>query len=114
LDLVFNGAPNGRALSSEFLPDFAEHYHAEGKGIFAVMYEKNATAYFNALVQLAKVLKIEIGKPHDFDRPLSRDEALDRLERQAGPGARQMLEQFLEHVVAPERPDTVKVFRKFR
>jgi hypothetical protein len=44
------------------------------------------------------VLKIEIGKPHDFDRPSSKEEALDRLERAAGPHARKMLERFLEQV----------------
>jgi hypothetical protein len=33
-----------------------------------------------------------------FDRPSSRDEALDRLERQAGPAARQMLEKFLDQI----------------
>jgi hypothetical protein len=57
------------------------------------MYEKNATAYFNTLVQLAKVLKIEIGQPHDFERPSSLDETLDRLERRAGPAPRKMLER---------------------
>ena len=33
--LLLNGAPNGRALSSEFLMDFAEDYRNHGKGIFA-------------------------------------------------------------------------------
>jgi hypothetical protein len=44
------------------------------------------------------VLKIEIGKPYDFDRPSTRQEALDRLERTAGPEARAMLERFLDQV----------------
>ena len=62
---------------------------------------KIATPKFS-LITLAKVLKIEIGKPHDFDRPSSRDEALDRLGRQAGPEARKMLERFLDQVAEAE------------
>ena len=44
----------------------------------------------------------ETFEPHDFDRPSSRDEALDRLERQAGPAARKMLEKFLDQVAKAE------------
>jgi hypothetical protein len=33
-------------------------------------------SYWAGLITLAKVMKVEIGKPHDFDRPSSRDEAL--------------------------------------
>jgi hypothetical protein len=63
-----------------------------------LMYEKFPTHYWAGLITLAKVLKIEIGKPHDFDRPSTKEEALDRLERTAGPAARKMLEHFLEQV----------------
>ncbi len=59
------------------------------------MYQKNPTAYFAALVRLARVLKIEIGKPHDFNWPATKEEALDRLERTTEPHARQTLDQFL-------------------
>ena len=41
-------------------------------------------------------------KPHDFDRPSTKEEALDRLERTAGPHARKMLERFLEQVQQAE------------
>jgi coenzyme F420-reducing hydrogenase gamma subunit len=43
-------------------------------------------------------MKVEIGGAHEFDRPPTKEEALDRLERTAGPAARKMLEQFLEQV----------------
>ena len=95
---MLNGAPSGRALSSEFLTDFAGHYRTDGKGIFDLIYKNFPTHYWAGLITLAKVLKIEIDKPHDFERPSSRDEALDRLERQAGPAARKMLERFLDQV----------------
>ncbi len=44
---------------------------------------------FWGLITLAKVMKIEIGDPHEFDRPATEDEALDRMERNAGPTALQ-------------------------
>jgi hypothetical protein len=99
-----------------FLQDFAEHYHADRKGIFGLMYAKAPTHYFGALVQLAKVLKIEIGKPHDFAWPSSKDEALDQLERRAGPAARKMLEKFLDQVAKAEaeyleQPETATSFK---
>jgi hypothetical protein len=66
------------------------------------IYKNHPTHYWAGLITLAKVLKIEIGKPHDFDRPSSRDEALDRFERQAGPAARKMLERFLDQAAKAE------------
>ena len=70
----------------------------EGHGIFAKIYKDYPVDYFWGLVTLAKVMKVEIGGPHEFDRPPTKEEALDRLERTAGPAARKMLEQFLEQV----------------
>jgi hypothetical protein len=58
-----NNAPNGRALSSEFLMDFAEDYRNHRKGIFRLMYDRFPTHYWAGLITLAKVLKIEIRKP---------------------------------------------------
>jgi hypothetical protein len=62
------------------------------------MRERFSTKYFDALVSLAKVHRIELGPPGSFDRPATTAEALDRLEQRAGPRARAMLEQFLEQV----------------
>jgi hypothetical protein len=67
-----------------------------------VIHDKYPVEYFWGLITLAKVLKIEVGDPGDFDRPARREEALDRLERTAGPAARQMLEQFLKQVAEVE------------
>ena len=75
-----------------------EDYELYGKGIFALMRERFPTKYFDALVSLAKVHRIELGPPGSFDRPATTAEALDRLEQRAGPRARAMLEQFLEQV----------------
>ena len=96
--LVLGEAPNGKALSAAFLADFAGDYDEHGKAIFELMRQRYPVVYFNALVKLAQVLKIEVGPVGAFDRPATTAEALDRLEQRAGPQARQMLEQFLEQV----------------
>ena len=80
------------------MADFARDYHGHGKAIFELMRQRYPTVYFNALVKLAQVLKIEVGPVGAFDRPATTAEALDRLEQRAGPQARAMLEQFLEQM----------------
>jgi hypothetical protein len=47
------------------------------------MRKRFPTKYFDALVSLAKVHRIEVGPPDSFDRPASTAEALDRLEQRA-------------------------------
>jgi hypothetical protein len=98
MPLVLGEAPNGKALSAAFLADFARDYESYGKAIFELMRQRYPVVYFNALVKLAQVLKIEVGPVGAFDRPATTAEALDRLEQRAGPQARAMLEQFLEQV----------------
>src|SRR6516165_7086463 len=98
MPLVLGEAPNGKALSAAFLGDFARDYESYGKAIFELMRQRYPVVYFNALVKLAQVLKIEVSPVGAFDRPATTTEALDRLEQRAGPQARAMLEQFLEQV----------------
>ena len=96
--LVIGHAPRARTISAAFLNSCNDHFNEEGHGIFAKIYKDYPVDYFWGLITLAKVMKVEIGGPHEFDRPSTKEEALDRLERTAGPQARQMLEQFLKQV----------------
>ena len=96
--LVIGHAPHARTISAAFLNSYNDHFNEEGRGIFAKIYKDYPIDYFWGLITLAKVMKVEIAGPHEFDRPSTKEEALDRLERTAGPQARQMLEQFLEQV----------------
>ena len=96
--MVVGKATHSKMLSASFLADLQEDYELYGKGIFALMRKRFPTKYFDALISLAKVHRIELGPPDSFDRPASTAEALDRLEQRAGPQARAMLEQFLEQV----------------
>jgi hypothetical protein len=100
--LVLGHATRARTISAAFLAGFNDHFYDEGHGIFAKIYKDHPVEYFWGLITLAKVMKVEIGGPHEFDRPSTKEEALDRLERTAGPHARQMLEQFLQQVKEAE------------
>ena len=96
-------APRARSLSSAFLAKGQEYFEAGGgDDVWQVMHDKYPIEYFWGLITLAKVLKIETGQPGDFSEPRTREEALERLERTAGPQARKMLEQFLEQVAEVE------------
>jgi uncharacterized protein with PIN domain len=54
-------------------------------------------------VQLAKVLKVEVGEAGAFDnRPRPREEALKKLEERAGADARRLFEAFLRKIQMAE------------
>ena len=105
MPLVIGKATHSKTLRASFLADLQEDYELYGKGIFALMRERFATKYFDALVSLAKVHRVEVGPPDSFDRPATTAEALDRLEQRAGPQARAMLEKFLERVKEVEEQE---------
>jgi hypothetical protein len=90
-------------LSAAFLHEGQEHFESKGKAIWQKMFEDHPVEYFWGLITLAKVLKIETGAPGDFDKPRTKEEALDRLESTAGPKARQMLEKFLAKIDEAEQ-----------
>ena len=70
-------APRARSLSAAFLTGYQQHFEdGVGQGIFDVMYEKFPVEYFWGLVTLAKVMKLEVGKLGDFDKPSTPEEAL--------------------------------------
>jgi uncharacterized protein with PIN domain len=86
-------------LRSNFLAKFNAHFLDKGEKVFDIMLEEHPVTYFNALVQLAKVLKIEVGEAGAFDaRPRPRAEALAALEERAGPQARALFERFLKQI----------------
>jgi class 3 adenylate cyclase len=59
----------------------------------------DAEEWRSSLVQLAKVLKVEVGEAGAFDnRPRPREEALKKLEERAGADARRLFEAFLRKI----------------
>ena len=94
--------PNAENLRANFLARFNEHYLSKPSDeIFEHIYREDPRLYFQSLVQLAKVLRIEHehGKPGAFDeKPRPREEALAELEKRAGTDARRLFEAFLKKI----------------
>ena len=82
-------------LSQDFLGDLQEDWEQHGKDILPIMREKFPEIYFQSLVKLAIIHRVEFGQPKDFERPRSREELLQKMEERAGPAGRKMLEKFL-------------------
>ena len=93
---VVGKALRAKSLSAGFLTAYQQHFENEGAGIFDKMYKQFPSDYFWGLVKLAQIMRVEIGQAGAFDRPQNREEALRRLEENAGTHAREMLEKFLD------------------
>jgi hypothetical protein len=93
---VVGKALRAKSLSAGFLTAYQHHFENEGAGIFDKMYKQFPSDYFWGLVKLAQIMRVEIGQAGAFDRPQNREEALRRLEENAGTHAREMLEKFLD------------------
>ena len=106
------GRPLGsrNKLSEDFLRDLQEDWEQHGKKIFQIMREKFPEIYFQSMVKLALVHRVEVGQPRAFDKPRTVEEALDQLEQQVGPRGRREFEKFLrkmERLEAEENGEVV-------
>jgi hypothetical protein len=104
------GRPLGsrNKLSEDFLCDIQEDWAQHGKEIFHVMREKFPEIYFQSMVKLALVHRVEIGQPKAFDKPRTVEEALDQLEQKVGPRGRREFEKFLRKMKRLEAGRTGK------
>ena len=106
------GRPLGsrNKLSEDFLCDLQEDWEQHGKKILQIMREKFPEIYFQSMVKLALVHRVEIGQPRAFDKPRTVEEALDQLEQKVGPRGRREFEKFLrkmERLEAEENGEVV-------
>jgi hypothetical protein len=94
------GRPVGsrNKLSQDFLGDLQTDWEQHGKDILAIMRAKFPEIYFQSLVKLAMVHRVELGQPQEFKRPPTREELLQKMEERTGPLGRKMLEEFLDMV----------------
>ena len=102
----FERRPNAESLRSNFLARFNRHFLSKPDDeLFEQIYRENPALYFSSLVQLAKVLKVEVGEARAFDdKPRPREEALRKLEERAGPDGRRLFEAFLKKIDRLEAP----------
>jgi hypothetical protein len=106
------GRPPGsrNKLNEDFLHDLHEDWEQHGKKIFQIVREKYPEIYFQGMVKLAVVHRVELGQPKAFDKPRTVEEALDQLEEQVGPRGRREFEKFLrkmERLEAEENGEVV-------
>ena len=96
--VLVNGGNTVKVLSAAFLADLEEDWRQHGKKIFPVLREKHPQAYFNGLVALSRVIRWEDVSEGAFDRTLTPDQIMDRLEERVGPEGRKLFERFLKQV----------------
>ena len=75
-----------KILSIGFLADLEEDWRAHGKKVFPVLREKHPQAYFGGLVALSKVIKWDAAETEMFDKTLSPEEIMDKLEQRESHG----------------------------
>ena len=94
------GRPLGsrNKLSEDFLVDMHVAWLERGQEVIDRLIAERPEVFLLAMLKIAQVHRVEVGRPQDFDRPSSKEEALLRLEQSAGPKARKMLEDFLAKV----------------
>jgi hypothetical protein len=85
-------------LSASFLADLEEDWRAHGKKIFPILREKFPQAYFNGLVALSRIIRWESESETAFDRTLTPEQVMDKLEERVGPEGRKLFEKFIRQV----------------
>ena len=98
-------------LSQDFLGDLQVDWDQHGPEILQIMREKFPEIYFQSLVKLAMIHRIELGPPQTFEQPRTREEVLQKMEERTGPAGRKMLAKFLNRVDKLERGPGFRVTR---
>ena len=96
--VIINGGRTVKSLSAAFLADLEDDWRAHGKEVFPILRTKFPQAYFAGLVALSKVIRWEVGMAGEFDRSLTPDEIMVKLEQRVGPEGRELFERFLRDV----------------
>jgi hypothetical protein len=96
--LARKGGGTVRSLSTEFLLDLQAHWKIHKLKVLDACAAEHPQTYFNGMVALSRIMKWEIGKPGEFDKPRTPEEIMDKLEERVGPEGRKMFERFLRRV----------------
>ena len=60
--------------------------------------EKYPQAYFQGIVSLARIIRWDVDPTRAFDRTLTPDQIMDKLEERVGPEGRKLFEKFIRQV----------------
>jgi hypothetical protein len=96
--VLLKGGETVKSLSAAFLADLEEDWRQHGKEIFPVLREKYPQAYFQGIMSLARIIRWDVDPTRAFDRTLSPDEIMDKLEERVGPEGRKLFEKFIRQV----------------
>jgi hypothetical protein len=77
-----------------------EDWRNRGKEIFPILRAKYPQGYFQGIVSLARIIRWEVDPTGAFDRRLSPEEIMNKLEERVGPEGHKLFEQFLRKVNA--------------
>jgi hypothetical protein len=92
------GEASIRSLSVLFLHDLQRSWEKYGEEVLEVMARKYTPAYYAGIVSLARVMRIELGKPGEFERQQTPEEIIDKLEERIGPKGRALFEDFVREI----------------
>jgi hypothetical protein len=96
--VLLKGGETVKSLSTAFLADLEEDWRNHGEEIFPILRAKYPQAYFQGIVSLARIIKWDVDPTDVFDRALSPEEIMDKLEERVGPKGRKLFEKFLRKV----------------
>ena len=96
--VLLKGGETVKSLSTAFLADLEEDWRQHGKEIFPVLREKYPQAYFQGIVSLARIIRWDVDPTRAFDRTLTPDQIMDKLEERVGPEGRKLFEKFIRQV----------------
>jgi hypothetical protein len=96
--VLLKGGETVKSLSTAFLADLEEDWRHHGKEIFPILRAKYPQAYFQGIVSLARFIRWDVESTSGFDRTLSPEEIMDKLEERVGPEGRKLFEKFIKQV----------------
>ena len=97
------GDPAGIVPLPSIVREILEDWDQHGPEILRIMREKFPETYFQGMVKLAMIHRIELGQPQAFEPPRTREEVLHKMEERSGLAGRKMLEEFLVRMDKLER-----------
>ena len=105
------GRPLGsrNKLTEDFLGDLHAAWLEHGNTVLDRVIAERPEVFFQAMVKLALVHRVEVGGPQAFDKPRTVEEALDQLEERVGPQGRREFEKFLRRMGQLEAEENEEV-----
>jgi hypothetical protein len=97
--VLINGGATIKSMSAAFMADVERAWRKHGAKVLDVLAEKYPQAFFGGMVAMSKVIRWETATDAGgFDRAMTPDEIMDKLEKRVGPEGRKLFERFLRDV----------------